>query len=132
MKPDRRGFTILECSIALMVLLLAASIVAEMAGWSVRERMRSEVRLAATEWAAGVLEDARQQHPPTTEWARRQKLPADIAERYGTPSAIVTVAPEEGSDGFLRVAVKVTWQLADGKPEAPLELMTLVRGVLRP
>jgi hypothetical protein len=59
-------------------------------------------------------------------------LPADIAERYGTPTASVTVAPEEGTAGFVRVTVVVRWQLADGKPEAPLTLMTLVAGKAGP
>lgn len=117
---------LLEASIALSLLLVAAGLVAQLVVWSTTERMRADVRLAALEWAHGVLEEAGLQKPLTPDWAARQSLPEEIAERYGRATAVVAIAPEPAVPGFMRVSIAITWTFGDGRRDAPVTLTRLV------
>jgi len=123
----RSGFTVMESVVSLCCLIMAASLVTQIAVWSLNERFRADTRLAAMEWAANVLENARAK--PWTEltpvWAAEQKLPEPLADRMLHPIATVRVEPEPGQPQLKRVSVTVRWEIADGAKAPPVELMTL-------
>lgn len=126
-RNQRAGFTVMESVVGLACLVMAATLVAQMAAWSLIERGRADTRLAAMEWAATVLEKARgvPWSKLTPEWADQQKLPPTIADRMLRPAASVQVLPELGLPGIKRVAVSVRWEISEGAAAPPVELMTL-------
>jgi type II secretory pathway pseudopilin PulG len=123
----RVGFTLMETVVALGCLLMAATLVAQIAVWSMTERVHADARLAAMEWAANVLETARAKTwaDLTPEWAASQTLPTDLTERMLQPTAAVVVTSEKDRPHLKRVSVTVRWFIADGAKAAPVELMTL-------
>jgi Tfp pilus assembly protein PilV len=129
MTRRRPGFTILETCIALALLILAGTLVAELAVFSLRERARADIRLAAIEWAANVLEAA--QALPAAEltpaWAAERQLPADLRDRLGGGTATVEVGSEKGIVGVKRVTVTVRWTASADRVEAPVVLTALFR-----
>jgi hypothetical protein len=129
MARRRHGFTVLETCIALALLLLAGTLVAELAVFSLRERARADVRLAAIEWAANVLEAAQALPAPelTPAWAADRQLPADLRDRLGGGNATVEVGSEKGIVGVRRVTVTVRWAVSAEKVEAPVILTALFR-----
>lgn len=124
---SRRGMTILETVVAIACLGIAATLVTQLAAWSLNERARADTRLAAMEWAANILEKARAMPwaELTPEWAAKQTLPADLAERMFNPTTSVVITSEPNVTGLKRVAVNVTWYYGEGAKAPPVEFMTL-------
>jgi hypothetical protein len=123
----RTGFTVVETVVALGCLLMAATLLVQLATWSLTERARGDTRLAAMEWAANVLETARAKpwSELTPEWAATQRLPDHLAERMLQPTAVVAVIPEKDHPRLKRVSVTVRWFIAEGAKAPPVELTTL-------
>ena len=67
----KRGFTLMECGVALVILAVAMLLVVQLGYWSIRHRARTAARFLAAELAANVL--AKAQAIPwqalTVEWA---------------------------------------------------------------
>jgi hypothetical protein len=112
----RSGFTIMETSIALGMLLLAMVLVAQLGTWMLAERVRAEERLAAIEGVANVLEAARARpwKDLTPEWAAEQRLTDDLADRLYEAELTVRVEPEADRPRVKRVTVQLAWTHTDG------------------
>lgn len=124
----RPGFTVLEITLALAILMIAMGLVAQVGSRSVRERARGAARQEAVELAANVLEAARacSWEALTPEWAAGQSLPESAASRLHEGELTARVEPEKGSLYTKRVTVAVGWK-QDGKtPARPVELVGLV------
>ena len=117
----------MEVVVALACLLMAATLLSQVAGWSLGERVRADTRLAAIEWATNVLETARAKpwSDLTAIWASEQKLPESLADRMLNPSATVRIEPEAKQPNLKRVTVKVQWFVAEGAKAPPVEMTTL-------
>lgn len=120
----RRGFTVLETSIALAILASAAVLAAQLGTWCMIERGRTEERLAATDAAANILELARARAWPdlTPEWAADQRLSDDVAGRLADSTLAVRVVPEPDRPHVKRVTVLIEW---DHRPNIPSQTITL-------
>ena len=121
--PHRRaGFTILEVTIALAILIILGMIVAQATVWSLRERARLVSHQAATELAANVLEEARAQpwDKLDAKWADGRTVPSEMAELLPAGKIIVKLEPATNSR---RVTVEVRWQL---EQEQSVSLTTLL------
>jgi prepilin-type N-terminal cleavage/methylation domain-containing protein len=121
----RRGFTLLEVTAALAVLLLAATLTAQLAVWGVREVARSRSRQMAQEFAANVLESARAEHWEVlgASWAKAQHLPPSLAD--GGWHLTVVVATEPNNRLAKRVTVTIEPSAPGGGKPVPVQLAAL-------
>lgn len=121
------GFTVLEITLALGILLVAMVLVAQAGFASMRDRVRHAARHQAEELAANVLEAARAcpWETLTPEWAAGQRLPEGGADRLLDGRLTVTVAPEKGQPLVKRVTVTIAWTQDGNKPARPVELVGL-------
>jgi type II secretory pathway pseudopilin PulG len=121
------GFTILEITLALGVLLVAMMLVAQVGFESMRGRARNAARHQAEELAANMLEAARAcpWEDLTPEWAAAQRLPASGAESLVNGQLAVRVTLEADRPHLKRVTVTVSWTQDGGKPARPVELVGL-------
>jgi type II secretory pathway pseudopilin PulG len=121
------GFTILEITLALGVLMVAMVLVAQVAFESMRGRARNAARHQAEELAANVLEAARDcpWEDLTPEWAAAQRLPASGVESLVNGRLTVRVTLEADRPHVKRVTVTVSWTQDGEKPARPVELVGL-------
>lgn len=124
---QRLGFSVVEVVVAIGLLIVGATCVAQTAVWSLHERALADTRLEVMEWANNVLEDARSRAGSdlTAEWANAQKLPTELAERMLQPVATVRVDSERGRPGIKRVSISIRWLVAENAKAPPVDLMTL-------
>jgi len=122
----RRGFTIIECGVALAALAAIGVIAAQLATWSASERARLDARLEAIEAATNLLEQARARpwEELTPEWASSQQLPDYLATRWPRGRLTVRVEAEPERPGVKRVTVEVYW--GGGGPERAVTLTALL------
>jgi len=127
-KYTAAGFTVLEITLALGVLLVAMVLVAQVGFQSMRDRSRNAARHQAEELAANVLEEARacSWDALTPEWAAGQRLPESGAERLVDGRLTVRVAPEADRPHLKRVTVTIAWTQDGNKPARPVELVGLL------
>jgi len=106
-KAFRRGFTLLEITAALAVLLFASTVAAQLAFWVIQEISHGRASQTAQEFAANVLESARAQSWDDLgpSWARAQHLPATLQEKNWQLQ--ITVAPEPKNRLVKRVTVDI-------------------------
>jgi prepilin-type N-terminal cleavage/methylation domain-containing protein len=104
---DRHGFTIAEMTLALAILTIALTMVAEVSVQALRERERVSLRQAAQEEAANVLEAARTcpWDQLNARWAETQELPPGVRERGWKLK--VQVEAEPSRPGIKRVTVDI-------------------------
>jgi len=123
----RRGFTILECVIAMALMSTAAVVLSQLAVRSLIERSANDARLAAIEWAANVLEaaQARDWADLTPDWAAKQHLPEDLTVQLNDAVTLVQVEPESDRPQVKRVTVTVQWKRSDNIPGRPVALTGL-------
>lgn len=114
-RPRALGFTVAECAIALAVLAGVSVLAAEMGTTSLSHRSRLEARFEAGQVAQNVLECARATpwDELTADWAKQQKLPAHVVERWRYETLAVRVEPEPDRPRVKRVTVEIRWT-ADG------------------
>ena len=105
----RTGFTILETTAALGILVVLLTLVAQVGLWSLRERTQAAARYQALEFAANILEAARAcpWEELTPQWATRQRLPDDLAGLLARGRLEVRVEPETSCPYCKRVTVEV-------------------------
>ena len=131
----RRGFTILEVSIALALLVTAL-----VAAWAAvaganRNQRRFWDELAAAELAASVLEEAFaadrcEPTPPEGRPAAVAALPGQAAPVLPPEmQAVLHVRPAAGREELLELRVKVTWRAANAS--AGEGLATMERALTR-
>jgi hypothetical protein len=124
----RRGYGLVELSVAGLLLAVAMAIVAQTAGWLALERRGAERRQRAMQEAANLMEQltARPWSELTPELARAQSLsPAGKAVlRDGTLD--VAIAPTEGDASSKTIAVRIGWGGTSGTAPAPVRLVAWV------
>jgi prepilin-type N-terminal cleavage/methylation domain-containing protein len=102
----RRGFTVMEMAIALMVLGVAGGIVASLAIWAIQQRMNLDDRARALNLAENAFETANLQPWSELEaWSKSAILPESVLARW--PAATVTVIVEPGH-GLKRITATVS------------------------
>jgi len=123
--PRRHAFTIAEVTLALALLALALTMVAEVGVQTLREREHALARQAAEEMATNVLESARacpwENLGPG--WAEEQRLPEAYALRGWKWK--VLVEPEASRPGVKRVSVTLTGVFGESSPVPPIEMVGL-------
>lgn len=120
---QRRGFTLVEALVASAMAMVVIGALTTLAVWNFRERSSLHARKLALEAANNALEAARARSPGgiTPEWAKSLTLEEDPWLPDG--KLIVTVTPEDGDVGLLRVTARVTWLIAEGRPRGDVELI---------
>lgn len=129
----RRGFTVLEIVLAIGFLGIAAGVIGELAMLTLKERLRNETRLAVTEWATNVLEEARAMpwSELTPEWAANVQMPPELNERLVNPKANVVLVADRDRPAAKRLTITVQWTHSDGTPFRPVTLFTIISDRLR-
>jgi type II secretory pathway pseudopilin PulG len=130
MNSRRAGFTMLETTLALAMLGVGLILVSQLAVQSFAERKRNIERLAAIEHCSNVLEMARSipWSQLTSDWARDQRLPTELADWLLDPSLAVRV--EQFEPRVKKVTVELRWEHTAGVAAKPASLTALfaVRG----
>ena len=123
----RGGFSAIEVTVAIGLLIVGATCVAQTAVWSLNERSLADTRLDAMEWANNILEEARSRNwsELTADWGNAQKLPPRLADRMQQPAATIRVEPEPGRPRIKRVTISIRWFIAEGAKAPPVDLMAL-------
>jgi type II secretory pathway pseudopilin PulG len=115
----------MELCVAAAILALLLPMVAQLALWSLTQRMHAQSQQAALELAQNVLESARAcpLEDLNASWASAQKIPDQIALLLPDGKLTVTIEPEK--NGVRRVTVSITWQNEIHSPRQ-VQLVTLV------
>jgi hypothetical protein len=116
-----------EVAVALALLLVVSTLVAELTTWMITERSRTAARVDAVEIAANELEEARAVawDKLTPEWAANQKLSAHVLDRWPDMKLTVRVEPEPNRPRVKRVTVELTWT-EKGHAHWPVTTLTAV------
>jgi prepilin-type N-terminal cleavage/methylation domain-containing protein len=120
---QRRGFGVIEVVVALAAFAVIMLITAQVATYSMLERIRIAARQAAVEQTANVLEAARLEAPEalTPDWAvAHQQLPAESAL---PPDSRVRIEIEPERAGTRRLSVEVRWNFISDEPEQSVRLV---------
>jgi prepilin-type N-terminal cleavage/methylation domain-containing protein len=114
----RRGFGLVELTIATLLLGLAMTIVAQTAGWLAAERRGADRRRRALQEAANLMErlSSRPWDELTPELARDQRLSEPTKAILRDGALEVAVAPEASDPKAKRIAIRIQW----GDPSAGL------------
>lgn len=123
-KPaPRRGFSLIELTVAMALTIVVLGIVASLAVWSFRERAHHQARFIALETANNILEEARSLpwDKLTPGWAAAQPTIDDLFLPEG--KIAVTVTDEPGEKGLKRVVAKVVWRASADRPPLDVELV---------
>jgi prepilin-type N-terminal cleavage/methylation domain-containing protein len=122
----RRGFTITETMVALAVLVVIVTLLAQVGIASLIEQRRNARRQQALEGAVNVLEAAQacEWAALTPEWARAQRLPESLTEQLIEGKLLVQVEPEASRPHTKRITVEVHW-LQEDQPARPVKLISL-------
>lgn len=118
----RRGYTILEVVVSLMLLMTAATVAGRVMHATLVERLRSDERLAALTLAENAIEAARATpfDRLTPEWAAALKPDEESAAQLPELDFQVRVEPLAGRVGVKRVDVRLRWRQTG--PDAPVRL----------
>jgi type II secretory pathway pseudopilin PulG len=121
----RTGFTMLESTLALAMLGVGLILVSQLTVQSFAERKRNVERLAAIEHCNNLLETARSIPWPqlTSDWARQQRLPNDLADWLLDPKLAVRV--EQFEPRVKKVTVELRWEHTAGVAARPASLTAL-------
>lgn len=108
----RSGFTILEVTVALAVMLMMMLVVAQAAIWTLGQRERDASRQDALETAINIMEKARvlAWKDLSAQWASAQRLPDDLTQRLGEPRLVINVEPVASHPHTKRVTVEIKWK----------------------
>ena len=130
MTNKRTGFTLLELTVTAAIIGVLVVIVAQCIALSLRERARMATRLAATELAANVLEEARAQPLAKLDktWAEGRKIPSELAGLLHEGKIDVAVETVSELPSARRVSVEVRWRFEEHLPLQSVRLTTLLSG----
>jgi prepilin-type N-terminal cleavage/methylation domain-containing protein len=120
----RRGFTLIEVTITVVLLAAAMTAIVQVLGWVAAERRAIERRQWAVEEAANLMErvTAAPFDEITAESARAVTLSAPVREKLPGPELTVNVSAPEAAHGGKRVAIGIRWRGRGGTWEAPVRL----------
>jgi prepilin-type N-terminal cleavage/methylation domain-containing protein len=120
----RRGFTLIEVTITVVLLAAAMTAIVQVLGWVAAERRATERRQWAIEEAANLMErvTAAPFEEVTAESARAVTLSAPIREKLTSPELTVIVSEPEAVGGGKRVAIAIRWLGRGRTSEAPVRL----------
>jgi hypothetical protein len=123
----RPAFTVLEMVLAMTLLVVVMTLVAQAASWALIERGRLATRQEALEAAGNLLESARATpwDTLTPEWAAGQQLPESWVRRQPDGKLQVRVEPEPAVPRTRRVTVALRWDFREGMPPQEVRLETL-------
>jgi prepilin-type N-terminal cleavage/methylation domain-containing protein len=124
----KRGFTLVEVGVALVILAAAMVLVAQIGYWSIRHRARTSARLLAAELATNVLARARSipWDALTKEWAESQHISQEVAEQLTDGTLNVQVEQLEAQPFTKRVTVEIRWMLVDEADSHAVHLVGLL------
>jgi Tfp pilus assembly protein PilV len=124
MKLNRRGASITEMLVALIVIAVAMTALAQLVSTSARQRRSSEARRLATQELANQAERvaalAWEEAAPDklTGWQPSAELSAAAA----APVCRAAVTDEDGPPRSRRIRLEVSWTTAGGEAVTPLAL----------
>lgn len=124
----RSGSFLVEATVALAVIVIAAGIVAQCIVWSLQERARSQSHHAALELAANVLESARAVpfDKLDADWAKSREVPSEMADLLPEGKVIATLDSSASLAPAKRITVEVQWLLMPGQPPQSVRLTTVL------
>ena len=125
---DRRGFTLLEVSVAGLLLAILMAITVQMLGWVASERRATERRQWAIQEAANVMEQlaAQSWEKLTSDHVAAIELSAQARQVLPDAELQVTVVVEPEQPGTKRLSVTVRWQPRPEQPAAQARLTSWV------
>ncbi len=126
--PDsrrRRGYGLLELTVATLLLAIAMTIVAQTAGWLSVERRGAERRQRALQAAANLMErlGSRPWDELTPELARSETLSAATKAVLRDGMLDVAIVPEAGDRPAKRITIRVQWGDRSAGLVAPVKLV---------
>ena len=124
----RRGFTLIELTVAAAILAVLIAIVMQCISVSFRERARAASRHAATELAANLLEAARGQPFDKLDktWADAQVIPTETAALLSQGKVAVTIDSEKGVPNAKRITAQVQWRFEEHLPMQRVQMTTII------
>jgi prepilin-type N-terminal cleavage/methylation domain-containing protein len=127
-RAHRRGFGLVELSIATLLLAVAMAIVVQVAGWLAAERRGAERRQRAIQEAANLMErlTSRPWDELTPDLARSQALSPATAAVLRNGVLQVAIVPEAGKPTTKRIAIRLGWGDPAGGGPAPVRLVAWV------
>jgi len=120
----RRGISLVETGVALVVVAAAGLALAQLVALAARQQRAAEVRLLAIQEAANQAErvallEWEAVAPGTlTGW----KPSAELSEKARQPACRMAVAEEAGPPAARRIVLQVDWQNAVGQRVDPVEV----------
>ena len=121
----RRGMSLLEVSVAGVLLAALLTVCVQFLGATAARRRAMEDRQTAILEAGNVMErlGARQWHELTPETARAMELSEEAQQSLAEARLEVEVAEVPDEAGARRVAVAVHWEDGSGRPQRPVRLV---------
>jgi type II secretory pathway pseudopilin PulG len=106
------GFTVLEVTVALVIMLMAMMLVTQAAIWTLGQRERDASRQEALEAAINIMEKARALawNDISAQWASTQRLTDDLTQRLTEARLVVNVEPVANHSHTKRVTVEIKWK----------------------
>lgn len=123
-----RGFTLLEVSVAGVLLVLLMAVAVQMLGWLASERQAADRRQWAMQEAANVMErlSAQPWERLTSEHAAAIELTAAARQLLPEAQLDVKVIDESEQPDAKRLVIAVRWQRRPGQPVAQVALTSWV------
>jgi hypothetical protein len=129
-RTARRGTTIFEVAVSVVVLGAVVTTAAQLVQWSVALHEVALKKRCALEAATTVLDrlSARPWEAITAESAQTTSLPAEVKEFLVDPQVTVSVAEEKTPDSLRakRISVEIAWAERAGKRSQHVHLTTWV------
>ena len=122
------GFTLLELSVAAVVLMLVMAITVQVLGWAAAERRAAERRRWAAQEAANVMErlTSRPWDSLTAEAAAAVELSPQARAVLPEGELAIEVTSQPGPPRAKRLIVAVRWQRPAGQPAASVRLTSWI------
>lgn len=128
-RPCRRGFTVFELAMAVMLLAVAMTLTAQLLGAIALERRSVARRALATREVANMMEHlaARPWEHLSTEALKDVQL--STAAQQALPGADLNLSVEDSNAADLpakRIAIRLRWRNRAGELDAPVRLTSWV------
>jgi prepilin-type N-terminal cleavage/methylation domain-containing protein len=124
----RRGFTLIELMVTLVIIAIAISLTVEVIGWVAAERRSLDRRHCALQEAVNLMErlTARPFEQLTADSVRDAVLSQDVAGSLPHGELTVSVRDENTPVNSKQVRVQIRWQSRTGQWQAPVRLTSWV------
>lgn len=127
-RPARRGFTMLEIIVTVIVFGVVLSLVTTLTRRAIDQRRLLDTRRAALLEVSNALEvlEADPAARPQPGRQRQLELPEALANKLDEPTLIARATSLAGPPARLRLDVELTWMTGQNRPAAPITLSTVV------